>query len=157
MRAYLRYSVDDKIKWAWLRAVEWIEWPLFLSQPLVPILIYFYTWPIVILSVLVVNFLWRAFIVPFWVSPFIARIGLFFVSLKFISAPLMAYILWQKGNTYEALIAVSWPFFGSWLASYLLIVPETLLRLTSIGEASQIGLVQKRFAEKIGIIDINET
>lgn len=41
-----------------LRAIEWSNFPNYLSQPLVPILLMFYPWYLVIPSVLGVNVLW---------------------------------------------------------------------------------------------------
>jgi hypothetical protein len=91
-----QHSNDDNVRWSWLRAVEWIQWPLFMSQPVVPVLLYFYRWPVVVGGVVVITFLWRAVIVPFWVAPSLADVGVLFVKLKFITAPLMA--LYRRGS-----------------------------------------------------------
>ena len=40
-----------------------------MSQPVVPVLLYFYRWPVVLGAVVAVAFIWRAIIVPFWVAP----------------------------------------------------------------------------------------
>jgi hypothetical protein len=69
------HSDEENIRWSWLRAVEWLEWPLFISQPVVPILLYFYRWPAVLGGVVAVAFLWRALVRPFWVVPSLANIG----------------------------------------------------------------------------------
>lgn len=144
------HSNDENVRWSWLRAVEWIGWPLFLSQPVVPILLYFYRWPVVIGAVVIVAFAWRAVIVPFWVAPSLAYIGPLFVLLKFISAPAMAYFIWQRGNTPIALVALVWPFLGPMIVQWVLILPTALMELTPLGKASQIGLVQRRFLTAMG-------
>jgi hypothetical protein len=74
----------------------------------------------VIGAVVVVAFAWRAVIVPFWVAPSLADIGPLFVPLKFISAPVMAYLIWQRGDTPIALMALVWPFLGPVVAQWVL-------------------------------------
>ena len=69
-----------------------------MSQPVVPVLLYFYRWPVVLGAVVAVAFICRAIIVPFWVAPRLAFSGPLFVKLKFIAAPVMAYLLWQRGD-----------------------------------------------------------
>jgi hypothetical protein len=144
------HSSDENVRWSWLRAVEWIGWPLFLSQPIVPVLLYFYSWPVVIGAVVVVAFAWRALIVPFWVAPSLADMGPLFVPLKFISAPMMAYLIWRRGDAPIALAALVWPFLGPVVAQWALILPTALMELTPLGRASQIGLVQTRFLAAMG-------
>jgi hypothetical protein len=102
------HSDDENVRWSWLRAAEWVGWPLFLSQPVVPVLLYFYHWPVVVGAVFVITFLWRAVVVPFWVAPNLANAGALFVKLKFIAAPGMAYLLWQRDEALTAAIALFW-------------------------------------------------
>jgi hypothetical protein len=33
------HNDDENFLWAWLRAVEWSLWPLFIAQPIVPFLL----------------------------------------------------------------------------------------------------------------------
>jgi hypothetical protein len=144
------HSDEENIRWSWLRAVEWLEWPLFISQPVVPVLLYFYRWPAVLGGVVAVAFLWRALVTPFWVVPSLANIGPFFVKLKFVSAPAMAYLLWQRGDMPGVVVAALFPILGTIVASLVMIPPLALLSLTPFGKASQIGLVQVRFLSAIG-------
>ena len=146
----IEHSNDENVRWSWLRAVEWICWPLFLSQPVVPVLLYFYPWPVVIGAVVALAFAWRAIIVPLWVAPSLAGIGPLFVLLKFISAPVMAYCIWRRGDTPIALMALVWPFLGPVIVQWVLLLPDALLELTPLGKASQIGLVQHRFLAAMG-------
>lgn len=146
-----QHSNDNNIRWSWLRAVEWATWPMFLSQPIVPVLLYFFSWPIVLGSVIVITLLWRAFIVPFWVSVGLAGAGPKFVKLKFLTIPLMAFLLWQRGETFVATIAVFWPIVGP------LINLSSFLTLTPLGKASQIGLVQTRIQTAIGFQPTKQT
>jgi len=144
------HSNDENMLWSWLRAVEWTGWPLFISQPIVPVLLYFYDWWVVLGAVAAAAFVWRALVVPFWVSPGLAYIGPLFVKLKFISAPAMAYLLWQRGEMPIAAAALFWPFLGPMAAQWVMILPSALLSLTPLGRASQIGIVQTRFLVAIG-------
>jgi hypothetical protein len=150
------HSNDENVRWSWLRAVEWIGWPLFLSQPVVPVLLYFYSWPFVIGAMVVVAFAWRALIVPFWVAPALAAIGPLFVPLKFISAPVMAYVIWRQGDTPIAAMALVWPFLGPVIVQWVLILPTALMELTPLGKASQIGPVQRRFLAAIGFRPVED-
>jgi hypothetical protein len=141
---------DENVRWAWLRAVEWVGWPLFISQPVVPILFYLYPWPAVLGVIVCVAFFWRAVVVPFWISPSLAYVGPLIVALKFIAAPVMAYLLWQRGDTLIAAAALLWPLLGPTVASWIMILPTALLSLTPLGKASQIGIVQSRFLLAVG-------
>jgi hypothetical protein len=144
------HSNDENMQWSWIRAVEWVGWPLFITQPIVPILLYFPHGPVLLIALVITTFLWRSLIVPFWVSPGLAFAGCYFVKLKFITTPPMAYLLWQRGDTLIAIAALFWPLLGPMVVGWLIAFPSSLLFLTPIGKASQIGLVQKRFLSAIG-------
>lgn len=143
------HSDAENIRWSWLRAVEWIQWPLFMSQPVVPELLYFYSWPAVLGGIVVLTFFWRALVVPFWVAPSLADIGPLFVPLKFIAAPAMAYLLWQRGDTPGAICAALFPLVSVMVVNLIMTLPYSLLLLTPLGKTSQIGLVQVRFLTAI--------
>ncbi len=149
------HSIDENVRWSWLRAVEWIDWPIFLSQPFVPVFLYFYSWPVVIGAVVVGAFAWRAVSVPFWVSPSLAHVAALFVPVKYISAPVMAYLIGQRGDTLIALMALLWPFIGPAVVMSLLILPTALMERTPLGKASQIGPVQARFLAAMGFSPVD--
>jgi len=54
----LQNSDDENLKWCLLRAIEWNDWPLFLSQPVAPLIFVVLPWPVVVISVLALNYLW---------------------------------------------------------------------------------------------------
>lgn len=151
-----QHSADENVRWSWLRATEWVNWPLFLSQPVIPILLYFYDWAIVLGGLLIICLFWRALIVPFWVSPTLASIGVYFVQLKFLTAPIMAWLLWQREDLPLALTALLWPIFGPALGLAILIVPDAMLSTTPLGRASQIGPIQKRLLISLGYASPSE-
>jgi len=52
------FTPDELTRLCWLRAVEWLAWPAFLSQPLLPILYIFYSIYMVWIAVFLVGLLW---------------------------------------------------------------------------------------------------
>jgi hypothetical protein len=105
------HSDQDNLQWSWLRAVEWIGWPLFMSQPIVPVLLYFYEgW--ILLSVFLLTLLCRVTVLQWFVSVRLADIGPLFVLLKFLACPLMAVLIWQQGHHIIAALALLWPLAG---------------------------------------------
>jgi hypothetical protein len=51
------HSDDENLRFCWLRAVEWGNWPTFISQPVVPIAILFWSWKIVVGAAVILNIL----------------------------------------------------------------------------------------------------
>src|ERR1700730_15669104 len=56
----LRLGLSDAQlrRWLWLRATEWLNFPSFVSQPIVPILLIFFYWPYVLGGVFAADVLW---------------------------------------------------------------------------------------------------
>ena len=150
------HSNDENVRWAWLRAVEWLGWPEFLTQPIVPVLLYFYPLSVVFWALAGVSFLWRLFIVPLWVSPGLAGAGIFIVRLKFIAAPVAAYLLWRRSAPALAVAALVWPLLGPFVIQWLMMIPFAPISLTRLGQATQIGMIQKRFLAAIGFEPIEQ-
>lgn len=94
-----------------VQAGQWINWPLFLSQPIVPVLLYFFPSAMVaiIIVLLAINILWMRFVGQSFVSPTLSNLGVFFARLKWLICPLMAVLLWREGHEYIALVALTWP------------------------------------------------
>jgi hypothetical protein len=139
--------------WAHSRAIEWINWPEWLSGPVAPILLYFYDWRAVILWVLVSTYLWRFFIAPRFISAFLADLGRLFVQTKILVCPIVAFLIWQKGNLWIALLALGWLAIISVL--HLLLMPiDGILGafLPFINQSMQIGPVQRRFMAELGYV-----
>lgn len=62
------HSDDLNLRWCWLRATEWIRWPYFISQPVVPVMLVFWPWQAVIAIVLICNLIWYFLIRPNFIS-----------------------------------------------------------------------------------------
>ncbi len=96
-------------RWLLLRSIEWINWPLFISQSVVPPLLWFYEWQPVVVAVIVITTLWRLAIATRCVSVKLVELGPLFVGLKFLICPIMALLIWWQGDRVGAVVALLWP------------------------------------------------
>lgn len=135
------HSDDENLRWAWLRAVEWGAWPIFISQPIAPVVLVFFPWWSVILVTSAANALWTVFIRYKFVIPAVAFWGAVIVRLKWITCPTAAYILWLKGMRAAAMMALLWPLL-------ILIMPYG---------SGQIGVIQRMFMQCLGYELANES
>lgn len=130
------YSEQENLQWSMLRAIEWGIWPAYLSQSFVPVLLMFFEWWEVISVFIILTILW-SFIRYRYVNVALARFGVFFVILKWITVPAaVIYLLIQK-NYISAVVALLWPMF---LAPYLGIF---------VG-GTKIGKIQEMFMAQLG-------
>jgi len=129
------HSDQDNLTWSWLRAVEWGRWPLFISQPVAPILLVFLPWKHVVIGTVVTNILWAIFIRYTFVSVPAASFGVYLAKLKWITCPFCAVYLFATHETVAATLSLLWP---------LVIVPLGILPTT------QIGRLQKMFMSRLG-------
>jgi hypothetical protein len=128
------HSDDENLRWCWLRAVEWGAWPIFLSQPIAPLLFLFLPWWFVILVLTGLNTIWSLFIKHRLVVPALAYWGSWFVRLKWIVCPVACYLLWHAGTKAVALLALFWPLAVA-------LMPRG---------TTQIGVIQKMFMHCLG-------
>jgi hypothetical protein len=120
----------------WLRAVEWANWPSFLTQPLVPILLIFFWWPLVLAGIIVLDLLW-ATIRYSYVNPKLANTGAILVAwVKWPAAIGAAIYLFVQGKYINGALALVWPALAG-----LVCIP------------AKIGLIELEFAKKIGYVD----
>jgi hypothetical protein len=74
-------------------------------------------------------------VVPRMIAPNLADQGPLFVQLKFITSPVMAYLLWRKGDLWLAILALLWPPLGVFIAKYVLMFLQVPFSFTaSVGE-----------------------
>jgi hypothetical protein len=139
------HSDDENMRWCWLRAVEWGTWPIFISQPIAPVAILFFSWWSVVLATLIATVLWVLFIRYRLVIPALAWWGAMVVRLKWVTCPLAAYILWFRGMKGAAVVALLWPLL-------ILVMPLPLLPLG----ATRIGDIQKMFMQCFGYEPANK-
>lgn len=82
---------------------------MFISQPIAPLLMLAFPWPLVAVTAIVINILWAIFIRYRFIVPVLAYWGALFVRLKWIACPLAAYLLYARGDKIGAAIALFWP------------------------------------------------
>jgi hypothetical protein len=63
----------------------------------------------VVVAVIVIAILWRVAIATWCVSVRLADFGPIFVVLKFPTCPVMAFLIWEKGDRFGAALALLWP------------------------------------------------
>jgi hypothetical protein len=148
------HSDQDNLRWSWLRAIEWSGWPLFISQPIIPVLLYFYDWRWILLGVFLATLLWRMTVLQWSVSVRIVDIGPLFVLLKFLTCPLMAVLIWRQGHHIIAGLALLWPLVGLMLINWALAIIHGflgafVLRL-SPERTIHVGPIQNRFMDDLG-------
>jgi hypothetical protein len=114
----VRYAEEQKRRHppeepARVRAGHWINWPLFLSQPLAPLVLYYFPTPEFIIpfviAVVGINILWIKYVSRLFVSPTLSRLSDLFVSTKWISCPAIALLLFRAGHSFVGIFALLWP------------------------------------------------
>lgn len=132
-----QHSDGENFCWCWLRSVEWGRWPIFLSQPIAPVLLIWWPWQGVIVSAFIANLIWARFIRYRGVSTAMASGGVLFVAARWITWPASSAYLFYHHMLPEAWVAVGWP---------LLIFP--------IGAfpRPEVGRIQSMFIERLGFL-----
>jgi hypothetical protein len=134
------FTQDELTRLCWLRAVEWLAWPAFLSQPLLPILYIYYPIYRVVLAVVLLGFLWLPLRHRF-ASLQLATLGCFWVRLKWLTIPIGLFVLFREGRY----VALATTMATPWIAP-LLNAPAQFLAAIAQSPA-QIGIVQRKFLE----------
>lgn len=52
------YTDDENLRWCWLRAVEWGQWPLFVGQLIGPVMLLMFTWWYVAAAIVILTWVW---------------------------------------------------------------------------------------------------
>src|SRR5208282_5151508 len=142
------HSDEENLQYSWLRAVEWINWPSFISQPIVPVLLYFFNWPWVVLSVIIIGHIWRILVPRRFIWFRLADLGPIFGKLQFITCPVMAFLLWQKGDPWNAGFALLWPIAINVID--LLLAPIAFLLRIMRDRDLWVGPIQEQFMNFLG-------
>jgi hypothetical protein len=129
------HTEDENLQWTWLRAVEWGAWPIFISQPIAPVVLLTFPWWSVIMVTTAANVVWGLFIRYRVVIPTLAFWGAVFVRLKWLACPIAAYLLWRRGDGGQAAVALLWPLL-------MAIVPRSL---------PKVRLIQNMFMQSLGL------
>src|SRR5438874_12445690 len=81
-RDFAHYSEPELQRWLHLRAIEWCAWPVFLSQPIVPLLLIWFPPVSVLVAVLAQDFFCRSFVYTFSGRRFASVAGPFVFFLR---------------------------------------------------------------------------
>lgn len=145
----------DNIQWAFLRASEWRLWPLFVFQPVVPILLWFYPFFQVILTIILITFGWWFYIASTFTPNTSIDTAVYYTKLKLLTSPVAAFAIWSNEHPFVAALALAWPFFGNIIVLWLLMVPMAVFENTKKGRAARIGAIHKRMMIKLGYVQGN--
>jgi hypothetical protein len=143
------HNDDENTRWCWLRAVEWINWPIFLSSSIVPLALLCWDWQIVALILVVCNWLWHFFVGRGgrFVSPRLANLGSYIVTAKWGICPVVAAYLYYRGQTTVSVIALLWPLFP-----YVVMIPGVNLVALLVMPPAPVRPVQDRFMMALGYV-----
>jgi len=126
---------EVNLRWSLLRAIEWGRWPIFLSQPAVPILLLVLDWKAVVLGIIVTNLLWASFVRYRFVSVAGAYWGATLVRLKWLTCPMVAVYLFVRGQPGLAAVSLFWP---------------VLIFVIGALPTTQVGRIQNMFMARLG-------
>src|SRR5260370_20609095 len=104
---HLHHPDEDNLRWCWLRAIEWGNWPIFLSQTLAPVLLLWLTWQTVVIGVFVANILWALFVRRNFISVPLADVGDFFVLARWIVWPVATGVLFFQWRQPECWVSLA--------------------------------------------------
>lgn len=138
------YSEAEIQRWLKLRALEWVGWPGFLSQAIVPVLFIFLPALPVIAGFLAIDFIW-CFVRHLFVSPMLSRASALFIAfLKWpivIGSSIFLFFHRQYGLVF---LSLAWPIIGP-----ILSLPINFLA-GRIGPRHGIGTIELALAKGIG-------
>jgi hypothetical protein len=134
---HLEFTDEELRRWLLLRAIEWANWPAFISQAAAPVLFLFFSWPYVLAGVIALDLLW-VFVRYSYVSPRLANIAcLVVVWLKWPAAVGSAIYLLHHQSYAAGVLALIWPLLAG-----LICVPAKLGRVELL-LAKAVGYVEQ--------------
>ncbi len=133
-----QHSFEVNAKWANLRAIEWIAFPAFVSQPLVPILLLKFRWYEIIIGLILAAFIWNPIKCRFVNIPLASASAIFVKVMKWPLTIGMGVFFLFKGMWLNATISFCWT----------LIVFGVVPFYASLSKG--IGYYELRFMQKMG-------
>lgn len=130
-------TFEENVRWCFLRATEWDAYPIFLSQPIAPILFVFFPWYWVILAIVVLNWAWQPLRYK-CVNLTVANIACLLVTFpKYPIGVGVGIYLWTRGQHLPAVLSTFWPFVAGFL-------------FLTAGPPGNLERMQKLFMDKLG-------
>lgn len=126
-KEYLTGLTDEEVRrWIWLRSIEWANWPIFISQPLIPIAIIFFKWWLVLVIIYIINIFWSGVRYKYF-NPLSATLAAYFVKLNWPAAIGCGVYLYVHGDYALAMMACLCP-----LLSGVLVLSGNLERIQKL-------------------------
>lgn len=105
----LENTDEENSRWIHLRAVEWAQWPVFVMQPVAPLLMTaFPVWEVAV-TIALANVLWAFRVRQQFVSAWLSSKGLWIAKLKWITIPFATWMLVEQHRYWTAVLALLWP------------------------------------------------
>lgn len=132
-----QHTDQENVQWAWLRAVEWSHWPLFVTLPIVPVMLLIYPLWLIVVVLLACELVWSQVryrvVSSRWATA--AALG---ATARWITGPVSAVVLATHGRWVVAVVALFWPGIAP---------------LVGVITRPQIGRIQEEFLQTLGYAD----
>jgi hypothetical protein len=135
----MQYTDAEARQWLLLRAMEWKNWPSFISQPVVPILLIFYPWFTVLAGVFLLDVIWAGIRYRYINVPAATNAVYLVTICKWPAAIGSAIYIFLHHNYLSGALAIAWPLG----LCGLIAVP------------GQTGRIELMFAEKVGHVRLD--
>lgn len=133
MGALIGYNPEEVLRVSLLRAAEWLSWPAFISQPILPVLYLFWPWYDVLALIALANLMWR-FVRYRFVNYTLATVACLYVRLKWpVMVIFCIYFLLHK----------------SYLLAVLTLATPLVAMLMITLSTGNVGMVQRRFVDEL--------
>ena len=102
-------SVEEERR---LQAGHWINLPLYVTQPVIPVFLYALPFSdvfFVILILLVLDVIWMRLVSQRFVSLSLSRVAHYFAFWRWATSLIFAPMLWLQGYWFTAVVAFFWP------------------------------------------------
>ena len=135
---FMSYTDEEMYAFIIQRSLEWVNWPLYISLSVVPVLLIYIPWWKLLIGVIVLNWIWR-FVRCRYQSIGLAMLGALLIPLRWPISIIMAIYFFITKSYFLSFLSVFWPILVYYLLG-LIFIPSS---------ASDLVLIQKKFYEKI--------
>jgi hypothetical protein len=136
------HTDEENNQWCLLRAIEWSAFPVFLTQPFVPILLYFFNWIIILMVIVAFNWLWN-----------VIKYKYINITLSTIAAYVVGFNKWIWSIGFAINFLIQKQYILSILSIFYPFLSGIIARLNI---PVQVGIIQKFFMHKLGYTEFKE-
>ena len=147
------YTSEENSRWVWLRAEEWDSYPTYLAPLWGVFFVYFYGWITYLITLVIITFIWKVFIMKAFIS--IKLLSSMAVFVNFLKWPLAVIFAIISYLTYHnILFSISLLLFP--LITYFCVFLELPYRIGGIEKQSKHKEeIQNRIVHKLGLDGIH--